>query len=73
MSTGGFIKSVNTDEMFITLDDNSKWLVYEGYRERIAGWLPDEMISIKHSKDDEYPYMLINVHKNESVEVKTLN
>lgn len=61
---------VSADGLQISLEDGSCWEVYHGFAARAVAWLPGEMITVKSSKDDEYPYLLVNVHKNESIEVR---
>jgi hypothetical protein len=54
----------------LKLEDKSCWEIYEGFVDRSAGWGAGEMINVRASKDEEYPYRLINVHKNESVDAR---
>jgi len=64
------IKAIEDDGAVILLEDNSRWSVYSGFADKASKWSQGEMIMIKQIKDPEYPYKLINVHLNESVEVK---
>ena len=71
--TGHTVARVAADGLRVALEDGSGWQVYEGYAARAAAWLPGEMITVKPSKDDQYPYLLVNVHKNESIEVRLVD
>lgn len=54
----------------VVLEDGSRWSVYAGFQSRAAAWVAGEMITVKNNRDEEYPYLLVNVHRNESVEVR---
>jgi len=56
----------------VVLEDGSAWEVYEGYTSRTEKWEVGDLIGVKPSTDDEYPYLLINVNFNNSVECKLL-
>lgn len=64
------IQSVEADGKLIVLEDGSRWQVYEGFVGKTKNWQVEEMITVLDNRDELYPYRLINVHKNESVEVK---
>jgi len=66
--TGHSVAEVQADGLQVSLEDGSRWQVYKGFAARAAAWSAGEMITVKPSKDDQYPYLLVNVHKNESVE-----
>jgi hypothetical protein len=54
----------------IELDDGTAWVVYEGFAPVCNDWNVGEMMTVKHGRDTLYPYKLINIHKNESVEAR---
>lgn len=62
------LKEIRPDDNLLTLEDGSLWRIYNGYQDMIRGWREDEMISVKKSRDPQYPYKLVNMHCNESVE-----
>lgn len=64
------IKSVEDEGKLIILEDDSRWQVYEGFVTKTKRWQAEEMITVSDNRDDLYPYRLVNVHKNESVEVR---
>ncbi len=72
LDQGHFIEEVRGDGEVIVLQDGSRWDVYPGFLFRTREWRPEEMIRVKRSKSDEYPYKLINIHRNESVEVRPI-
>ena len=69
-SRGHSVKQVATAEITVTLEDDSRWRVYEGFVEVISGWQEGEMVTIKPNRDAEFPYKLVNVHQNQSVEAR---
>jgi hypothetical protein len=69
-SRGHTVGEVDAGSVTVVLDDNSRWQVYQGFADVIAGWHPGEMVTIKPNRDPEYPYKLVNVHKNQSVEAR---
>lgn len=71
-SRGHEIQNVEAEGGEIVLDDDSRWQVYEGFIDKTKKWLASEMITVVENRDVLFPYRLINVHKNESVEVKLL-
>lgn len=72
MRTPHSLAAYVTEENLAVLDDGSRWAVYSGFDSIIRQWEPDQMIMVKKSKDREYPYKLVNVHLQESVEAKPL-
>lgn len=69
-SRGHSVGEVDAASASVVLDDGSRWQVYEGFVEIISDWQTGEMVTIKPNRDPEYPYKLVNVHKNQSVEVR---
>ncbi len=69
-SRGHVIASVDPETRVVALDDGSRWRAYAGYYEVLQEWQTGEMITVKGNRDDLYPYKLINVHHNQSVEVQ---
>lgn len=69
-SRGHSVGEVDPASASVVLDDGSRWQVYEGFVEIISAWQAGEMVTIKPNRDPEYPYKLVNVHKNQSVEVR---
>jgi hypothetical protein len=65
---GHFLDNISSSEHTLTLDDGSRWQVYEGYMDMLADWQPSHMIRVKQNKDPDYPYKIINIHTNESIE-----
>jgi len=66
----GQLAEVLDNGLVVVLDDGSHWQLYEGFAERAAAWQPGNMMTVKPGKDPEYPYLLVNVHFNESVECR---
>ena len=64
------IQSVEDDGGVVVLEDGSRWQVYEGFVGITRNWRASEMITVIENRDELYPYRLINVHNNESVEVR---
>ncbi len=56
----------------LVLEDGSRWQVYEGFTFRSGDWTKGEMINVKQGKNPEYPYTLVNIHRNEQVEASHL-
>lgn len=69
-SRGHAIASVDANADVVDLDDGSRWRAYEGYHGILQEWQTGEMITVKENRDDLYPYKLINVHHNQSVEAQ---
>ena len=72
LKQGHAVKEVRAGGACVLLDDDSLWQVYEGFVFRSQAWQCDEMITVKTNKNAQYPYKLINIHRNESVEVALL-
>lgn len=71
-SRGHSIVAVDTAKSRVILEDGSVWIAYEGYVDVLRGWGEGEMITVKENRDELFPYKLINVHHNQSVEVRLL-
>ncbi len=71
-SRGHTIQTVEDDGGQIVLEDGSRWQVYEGFVGKTSTWQVNEMITVTENRDELFPYRLVNVHKNESVEVRLL-
>lgn len=71
-SRGHSIREVIDNGRTVVLEDGSRWNVYEGFASRSAQWQQDDLITVKASTDDEFPYLLINVNSNDSVECRML-
>jgi len=67
---GHTVQHVNDGGKTVILEDGSAWEVYEGYTSRTEKWEIGDLIGVKQSTDDEFPYLLINVNFNNSVECK---
>lgn len=65
------LDAVSTDGE-IRLEDGSCWAVYTGFHAVINAWCAGEMIGISPNRDPDYPYRLVNVHQNQSVEARYL-
>ncbi len=71
-SRGHEIQTVEAEGGEIVLEDESRWQVYEGFVGKTKKWQVGEMITVAENRDALFPYRLINVHTNESVEVRLL-
>jgi len=71
-SRGHAVQTVEAEGGEIVLEDDSRWQVYEGFIDKTKKWQASEMITVTENRDTLFPYRLINVHKNESVEVRLL-
>ena len=71
-SRGHSIVAVDAAGSRVTLEDGSVWIAYEGYVDVLRGWGEGEMITVKENRDELFPYKLVNVHHNQSVEVRLL-
>jgi hypothetical protein len=69
-SRGHTVGAVDTGAVRLVLDDGSVWQAYDGFRDVLAGWEPGHMITVKPNRDPLFPYLLVNVHRNESVEAQ---
>ena len=67
---------------YLILSDGSFWLLnytYESFWDRFSGkdaqalWLAPQRVEIKYSTNHKYPYLMINLDTNESVEVRQAN
>ncbi len=67
---GHQVAEVLDEGAVMVLEDGSRWQVYEGFIFRSSKWEPGHMITVKTNRDELYPYKLINVHRNEEVEVR---
>ncbi len=71
-SRGHSVDRLDADNDIVVLEDGSRWKVYEGFVDIARNWQPEEMVTIKPNRDPLYPYKLVNVHKNQSVEAQYL-
>ena len=69
-SRGHTVDRIDSANAIVVLEDQSSWRVYEGFRDIIAKWKEGEMVTIKSNRDPEFPYKLVNVHHNQSVEAR---
>lgn len=72
VSRGHQLQEVIDNGLVVVLEDGSRWELYKGFAERAAAWQPGNLVTVKPGKDPEYPYLLVNVHFNESVECRLL-
>jgi hypothetical protein len=66
------VQEISDGGLRVLLEDGSAWEVYEGFASRAEKWEVGDLIAVKPSTDDLYPYLLINVNSNNSVECKLL-
>lgn len=69
---GHKVKEVTDGGLTVVLEDGSAWEVYQGYASRAAKWEVGDLVGVKASTDDEFPYLLINVNFNNSVECRLI-
>ena len=69
---GHTIKEVTNAGQTVELEDGSAWEVYEGYAVRAEKWEVGDLVGVKASTDNEYPYLLVNVNFNNSVECRLI-
>ena len=69
-SRGHSVDSIDSANSMVILEDRSQWHVYEGFADVISRWQEGEMVTIKSNRDPEFPYKLVNVHQNQSVEAR---
>ena len=69
-SRGHSVGEVDAASASVVLDDGSRWQVYQAFADVIGKWQAGEMVTIKPNWDPEFPYKLVNVHKNQSVEAR---
>lgn len=69
INDGHTLAAIEQDGAIAVLEDGSRWRVYEGFAARVSVWKTGEMIRVKQNKrDQEFPYTLINIHKNEQAD-----
>lgn len=54
----------------VELEDGSRWQIYSGFIARTADWENGDMINVRTIRDEQYPYRIINIHKNESADAR---
>lgn len=67
-SRGHRVAEVDQSGAIVRLEDDSCWSVYQGFAKTVADWLVDDLVTVKAGKDPEFPYLLVNVNRNTSVE-----
>ncbi|MGD8514896.1 MAG: hypothetical protein PVF52_04720 [Granulosicoccaceae bacterium] len=72
LSTPHSLAAVHEQGAVLELEDGSRWQVYAGFVPISGMWASDEMIRVKTNRNPEYPYTLINVHRNEQLEAMCL-
>ena len=73
LNTPHSVCSIEEDGHVLELDDGSRWRIYEGFAFRTNTWKGGEMINVKLNKNPDYPYTIVNIHKNEQVEAMYLD
>lgn len=70
LKTAHSLAAITSQGTQLELEDGSTWRVYEGFAGRCLAWSAGEMIRVKlnRNRNPDYPYLLINVHRNEQVE-----
>ena len=68
LNTPHSVGRIENDGQLLELEDGSRWQVYEGFTFRTQAWSDGEMINVKLGKNPDYPYTLVNFHKNEQVD-----
>jgi len=69
LKDGHFVKSVEENGAIVVLEDGARFEVYSGFQFASRKWQPQHMIKVKFNrKNADYPYKLINIHQNDSVE-----
>lgn len=82
--TGLFIQEnvYDQDNRYLKLNDGSFWLLnytFESFWDRFGGkdvqaqWLYPQKIEIRYSSNHKYPYQLINLDTNETVQARQIN
>jgi len=71
-SRGHIVAEVTGAGRFVTLEDGSHWEVYEGFMSRSLRWQAGDLITVKPASDDEFPYLLVNINFNDSVESRLI-
>lgn len=69
---GHTVREVIDGGQTVVLEDGSAWEIYEGYASRAQKWEVGDLVGVKASTDDEYPYLLVNVNFNNSVECRLI-
>ncbi|MGD8998813.1 MAG: hypothetical protein PVF75_00240 [Granulosicoccaceae bacterium] len=72
LNTAHQLVGVHDEGAVLELEDGSRWQVYAGFVTISGMWAADEMIRVKTNRNPEYPYTLINVHRNEQLEAACL-
>lgn len=72
-SRGHSLWQVDVANGIVVLEDGSRWKVYQGVVDILRAWRAEEMVTIKPNRDPLFPYKVINVHKNQSVEAQYLD
>ena len=60
------------DENRLVCTNASVWEYFPGFATVIRRWNEDDLIKLKRIKDPEYPWRLINVSRQESVDAKLI-
>lgn len=68
LNTPHSVGSIENEGLLLELDDGSHWQVYEGFTFRTQAWSVGDMINVKPGKNPDYPYTLVNFHKNEQAD-----
>lgn len=71
-SRGHSLWQVDVTNGIVVLEDGSRWKVYEGFVDILRTWQAEEMVTIKPNRDPLFPYKVVNIHKNQSVEAQYL-
>jgi hypothetical protein len=69
---GHWIDSISDDGSVITLEDGSVWLVSPVDTVDTSIWLDVDNITVAHSHDPLYPYLLINTDEGETAHARFL-
>lgn len=67
-SRGHQVAGIDRSGGIVRLEDDSSWSVYQGFARTIADWSVGDLVTVKTGKDPEFPYLLVNVNRNTSVE-----
>jgi len=60
------------DENRLVCANGSVWEYYPGFAKVIRRWGEDDLIKLKRIKDPEYPWRLVNVSRQESVDARLI-
>jgi len=66
------LAAIEAQGQTLQLEDGSRWDVYSGFVPVTAHWNEGDMINVRASRDDEYPYHIINIHKNQSADARLI-